>query len=277
MPVFITSLNSGSNGNCYYVGNENEAILVDVGISCREVERRMQRLGLDMHKLRAIFISHEHSDHISGLAVTANKYKLPVYITGQTFRSAGLRIGNELVISFNAVLPVVIGNLSVKAFQKYHDATDPHSFVVSSSSGVSVGVFTDIGNPCKELVYHFRQCHAAFLESNYDEEMLMNGKYPYFLKKRIRGGLGHLSNAQAFQLFVDHRPEYMTHLLLAHLSKENNCPKLVEELFRSNAGDTHIIVASRYQETPVFEIRENGRNIGIKSLYPQQQTQLSLF
>ena len=248
MPVFIASLNSGSNGNCYYVGNQDEAVLVDVGISCREVEKRMQRLGLAMQKIRAIFISHEHTDHISGVEVTARKYKLPVYITGRTFHNAGISLHSDHVIPFNAVLPVVIGKLSIKAFQKHHDASDPHSFVVSSAGGASIGIFTDIGNPCKELVYHFKQCHAAFLESNYDDEMLLNGKYPYFLKKRITGGLGHLSNAQAFKLFVEHRPPFMTHLLLSHLSKENNCPKLVEALFRSNAGGANIVIASRYQE-----------------------------
>ena len=277
MPVFIASLNSGSNGNCYYVGNENDAILVDVGLSCKEVEKRMDRLGLDIHRLRAIFISHEHTDHISGLAVTANKYGLPVYITGKTFQNAGIRLRTELVVSFNAESPVFVGNLSVKAFQKQHDACDPHSFVISSSCGISIGVFTDIGKPCKELVYHFNKCHAAFLESNYDEAMLMNGKYPYFLKNRIRGGQGHLSNSQALKLFLEHRSSFMSHLLLSHLSKENNCPKLVADLFRSYAADTNIIVASRDKETPVFEIKENGMEPGIRSIHSQHQRQLSLF
>lgn len=278
MSLFIASLNSGSNGNCYYVGNDQEAVLVDVGISCREVERRMQRLHLDVRKVRAIFISHEHTDHISGVAVTANKYNLPVYITASTFRHACIRL-NVPVISFNAVHPVVIDGLSVHAFPKHHDASDPHSFVVTSSTGVSIGIFTDIGNPCRELVYHFRQCHGAFLESNYDEEMLMKGRYPYFLKKRISGGLGHLSNTQAFQLFTEHRSSFMSHLLLSHLSKENNCPRLVEELFRSNAGSTNIFVASRYEETPVFEVSANSRNNYIHPFYSQQQQriQLSLF
>lgn len=277
MSLFITSLNSGSNGNCYYVGNEQEAVLIDIGISCREVEKRMQRLNLDIRRVRAIFISHEHTDHISGVQVTANKYRLPVYITAPTFRNAGIEL-KVPVISFNAVTPVTIGNLSVCAFQKHHDACDPHSFVIRSSSGVNVGVFTDIGDPCEKLVYHFRQCHAAILESNYDEDMLMNGRYPYFLKKRIGGGMGHLSNAQAFRLFTEHRPEFMSHLLLAHLSKENNCPKLVEELFRSNAGSISITVASRYQESPVFEVLPNSNHFYAGRFPPQQpRVQLSLF
>ncbi len=276
MPLFIASLNSGSNGNCYYVGNEQDAVLIDVGISCRELEKRMHRLGLDIKKIRAIFISHEHTDHISGLAITAKKYRLPVYITARTFRHAGVSLNEDAVFSFNAVLPVVLGELSVKAFPKHHDASDPHSFVVSSSSGINVGIFTDIGNPCKELVAHFKQCHAAFLESNYDENMLMNGRYPHFLKNRIRGGLGHLSNDQALQLFTDHGPEFMSHLLLSHLSKENNRAELVYELFASRAGATHIAVASRHEETPVFEVNGNGKN-SIPHFYPQERVQLSLF
>ncbi len=277
MPVFIASLNSGSNGNCYYVGNEQEAILVDIGISCREVEKRMQRLGLDMQRVQAIFISHEHNDHISGLAVTANKYNLPVYMTNQTFRKCGIKLREETVVSFNAVHPVSIGQLSVKAFPKSHDACDPHSFLVSSVSGVSVGIFTDIGQPCTELIYHFKKCHAAFLESNYEEEMLMNGKYPYYLKNRIRGGLGHLSNAQALELFTGHRPAFMTHLFLAHLSKDNNCPKLVEEMFNLHASGTQIIIASRYKETPVFEIKPACSGFSYKVLTAQVPTQMSLF
>jgi phosphoribosyl 1,2-cyclic phosphodiesterase len=277
MPVFIASLNSGSNGNCYYVGNEHEAVLIDVGISCREVEKRMKRLGLDMHKVRAVFISHEHTDHISGVAVTAAKYHLPVYMTRQTFSHCGLKLRDGMVESFDAIVPVQIGTLKVKAFQKSHDACDPHSFVISHASGISVGVFTDIGAPCSELIYHFKQCHAAFLESNYDEDMLMNGKYPYFLKKRIRGGQGHLSNAQAFKLYTEHRPDFMTHLLLSHLSKDNNCPKLVEALFRSHNCDTHVAVASRYEETPVFEITQSDHVPHGRGFFEQLPTQMSLF
>src|SRR5947209_5371992 len=100
MSLFIASLNSGSNGNCYYIGNEHDAVLVDAGISCRETERRMLRLGLSMQKVRAIFISHEHSDHISGVTVLAKKYQLKVYITPQTMLKGGLLLQEHLVIPF---------------------------------------------------------------------------------------------------------------------------------------------------------------------------------
>lgn len=257
MSLYITSLNSGSNGNCYYIGNDEEAIFIDAGISCRETERRMQRLGLTMEKVKAIFVSHEHSDHIAGIPVLARKYKLPVYITDRTLKHGGMELAQDQVKAFQAYEAVKIGGLSITGFPKFHDAYDPHSFVVTSHS-VRVGVFTDIGKPCAHLINHFRQCHAAFLETNYDDEMLMKGRYPASLKNRIRGGNGHLSNAQALDLFKTHRPAFMSHLLLAHLSKDNNNPQLVQDLFDAHREDTSIVVASRFAETAVYHIQSTG-------------------
>ena len=253
MSLYITSLNSGSNGNCYYIGNDREAVLVDAGISCRETEKRMKRLGLSMESVKAIFVSHEHTDHIKGVPVIAKKYQLPVYITTNTLRNGGLELDAHLVISFQPYAPVVIGELAITAFPKFHDAIDPHSFVIESK-GVKIGVFTDIGAPCERLIHHFQQCHAAFLESNYDEEMLENGSYPYHLKNRIRGGQGHLSNRQALELFNRYRPSFLSHLLLSHLSHNNNCPDLTRALFAPHAGQTKVIIASRHEETPVYFI-----------------------
>nr|WP_294944610.1 MBL fold metallo-hydrolase [uncultured Mucilaginibacter sp.] len=256
MPVFIASLNSGSNGNCYYVGNEREAVLVDAGISCRETEKRMARLGLSMQKVKAIFISHEHSDHIRGLGVLARKYKLPVYVTDGTAHYCG-DVPRELCISLTGYTPITIGGLEVTAFPKHHDAIEPHSFMVTDGD-IRIGIFTDIGAPCEHLIRHFAQCHAAFLEANYDEAMLEAGRYPFYLKRRIRGGKGHLSNRQALQMFIDHKPHYMSHLLLAHLSKDNNDPELALQLFVQHAGNTHVSVASRYNESDVYCIDPAG-------------------
>ena len=253
MSLFITSLNSGSNGNCYYVGDADDAILVDAGISCRETERRMSRVGLSMSRVRAVFVSHEHSDHIRGLEVLAKKHGLQVYITPRTMQYGRLRLHGVVADTFVPYMPVSIGRITVTAFPKFHDAADPHSFLVSRE-GVRVGVFTDIGAPCEHLTRHFSQCHAAFLESNYDERMLELGRYPWHLKQRIRGGQGHLSNRQALELFLKHRPPYMSHLLLSHLSKENNCPQLVNELFSRYAADVQVAVASRYEPSAVYEI-----------------------
>lgn len=278
MSLFITSLNSGSNGNCYYVGNDQDAVLVDAGISCRETEKRMFRLGLSMKKVRAIFISHEHSDHIRGLPVLASKYGLPVYFTQDTLQQCRFSLGSHLVRFFKGHESISIGDLLVTTFPKLHDAIEPHSFVINFK-GLKVGVFTDIGAPCENLAYHFRGCHAAFLESNYDEELLDKGSYPIYLKNRIRGGKGHLSNKQALQFFLAQRPSFMSHLVLSHLSKENNCPKLVQELFNAHAAGTEIIVASRYNETPVYTINgsKTAINIKAKSITIAKPIQATLF
>jgi phosphoribosyl 1,2-cyclic phosphodiesterase len=278
MALFISSLNSGSNGNCYYVGNQQEAVLVDAGISCRETETRMKRLGLSMSRVRAIFVSHEHTDHVRGIPVLAQKYNLPVYITPGTLKGCRFRLPKNLIHSFTAHQPVSIGGLSVTAFPKLHDAAEPHSFVVRYND-IKVGVFTDIGAPCEQLTYHFKQCHAAFLEANYDEELLEKGRYPYYLKKRIRGGQGHLSNTQAVQFFTSHRPSYMSHLILSHLSQDNNCPKLVHQLFRQQAHGVEVIVASRHEETAIYTITGTGENADRGTMPPAVilPVQISLF
>lgn len=253
--LHIASLNSGSNGNCYYVGNEDEAVLIDAGISCRETEKRMIRAGLSMEKVKAIFITHEHSDHIKGLCTISAKYNLPVYITDVTLSGCRFLLRKDLIRNFHSNQLISVGNLVIKGFPKFHDAAEPHSFVISCK-GTNVGVFTDIGTVCEQLIYHFKQCHAAFLETNYDEELLSKSAYPYFLKRRISGGNGHLSNRQALEVFIAHRPSTMSHLLLAHLSKDNNCPDLVHKLFSDHANNTQIIVASRHQETGVYAISD---------------------
>lgn len=253
MSLFISSIASGSNGNCYYIGTATEAVLIDAGISCREVERRMTILGLPLHRVKAVFVSHEHSDHIQGLPVLAKKYNLPVYITAPTLQVGRLRLSGHPVLPFRSAQAVRIGKLEITPFSKAHDAADPHSFVVAYN-GINVGVFTDIGTPCSHLLHYFNACHAAFLEANYDEQMLLHGSYPAHLKARIRGGRGHLSNIQALEVFKNHKPAHMSHLLLAHLSKNNNCPKLVSKLFSAHAGHTKIVVAPRYEATAVYQI-----------------------
>ena len=252
MALSFTSLNSGSNGNCYYIENQQDAILVDAGITCLETEKRMERLGLSMSKVRAIFVSHEHSDHIKGVPVIAKKYKLPVFITDGTLKMSGFSLESHLLKTFIAHEAVQIGDLEITAFPKFHDAAEPHSFIISYN-GIKVGVFTDIGIPCEHVIRYFSSCHAAFLEANYDEEMLENGQYPHHLKARIRGIHGHLSNKQALELFCT-SGTHMSHLLLSHLSRDNNNPDLVLELFKSRSQGTEIIVASREMESKVYHI-----------------------
>ena len=256
MALHIASLNSGSNGNAYYVGNGSAAVLVDAGLSCKEIEKRMLGLGLNIQKLKALFISHEHTDHIKGVDVLAKKYSLPVYISEGTYHKSRLRIPSSQLNWINDSGAVNIEQLNIRAFSKKHDAADPYSFIIEHKN-VTIGVFTDIGTACENLIKYFSRCHAAFLESNYDEDMLNNGRYPYVLKQRIRGGHGHLSNKQALDIFINHRPEFMTHLLLSHLSRDNNDPELALKLFAPHAKQTKVVVASRYEASELFYI-SNG-------------------
>jgi phosphoribosyl 1,2-cyclic phosphodiesterase len=271
MALYISSLNSGSNGNCYYIGTDKEAVLVDAGISCRETETRMKRLGLPLENLKAIFISHEHSDHIKGLSTLSLRYNIPVYITDDTRKQARIKLDLKNTFSFTHLQKIQLGHFEITPFSKHHDATDPFSFTINYN-GINVGVFTDIGLPCKHLVSQFKLCHAAFLEANYDNDMLDNGNYPIYLKNRISGDKGHLSNTQALELFIKHRPAHMSHLLLSHLSKNNNSPELVQQLFDKHAGAVKIIVASRYQESELFSI---GKGTEKRSTISKQKVNAS--
>lgn len=270
--MYYASLNSGSNGNCYYVGNDTEAVLIDAGISCKETEKRLRSLGLQISKIKAIFVSHEHIDHIKGVEMLCARYSIPVYITEKTIKNSHMRIPKELTFHFRSDVDINIGEIKITPFQKYHDAADPHSFVIECKQD-RIGVFTDIGAPCENIKKHFKRCHAAFLEANYDCTMLENGKYPNHLKKRISGNEGHLSNDQALEIFTQYKSDKLRHLLLSHLSKENNTTELVKELFIKNAGDTLITVASRYTHSELFCTGQSSE----KKAAPFSTVQLDLF
>ena len=271
MCLSVASLNSGSNGNCYYIESANEAVLIDAGISCKEIEKRMMRLNLSVEKIKAIFITHEHSDHIYGLASFLKKYPVPVYISPETLKQK-IDVPANLVRPFKPHNTINIGELFITAFPKLHDAVDPYSCIVTCNN-VSVGVFTDIGFACNNVIHYFRQCNAAFLEANYDTEMLQNGRYPFVLKKRISGGKGHLSNAQALELFLKYKPQFLSHIFLSHLSHNNNRPEIAEELFNAHADGVKIIVASRFKETALHTIQaaqEERRVIYLKQVSAKQ-------
>jgi phosphoribosyl 1,2-cyclic phosphodiesterase len=273
--LFVASLNSGSNGNCYYLASQESAIIVDTGLSCRETEKRLKRIGRSLKNVKAIFITHEHGDHIHGLPAICKKYRIPVYLSPGTLAESRMEIDRSLVHGIPSHEPIPVGDMQVTSFLKSHDARDPHSFMISRN-GVRVGVFTDLGHACENVVHYFSQCHAAFLESNYDEDLLEQGRYPYHLKERIKSDKGHLSNKQALELFVSHRAPYLSHLFLSHLSEDNNHPRLVQNFFKNDAGYTEIIVAGRKKETKLYHIR-NIIPVKKKVEETEQIQQLSLF
>lgn len=252
--VEICAIASGSNGNCYYIGNRKDAVLVDAGISRKQVLLRMETMGLEKQKIRAIFISHEHADHMRGVKVLSKALDVPVYMTKQTFDHSWNPNKPLKYAFFRPNVPITIGSITVYPFIKKHDAVEPCSFRVEVN-GKHVGVFTDIGEPCENVISHFRECDAMFLETNYDDDMLWNGPYPYYLKQRVASGNGHLSNNQALKLLLDHGNKRLKHVLLSHLSKENNTPELASGSFANVSEDYNIQLTSRYEASRVYQLK----------------------
>jgi phosphoribosyl 1,2-cyclic phosphodiesterase len=249
----IAAIASGSNGNCYYLGCGDDAVLVDAGVSARQIVDRMARLGLSASGLRGIFISHEHSDHIRGVDVLSRKYSIPVFMTRKTYSSYGKIIGDSLLNFFSPGEEVTLGGLSVYPFRKSHDAAEPCSFSITSGNK-TVAVMTDIGLKCSNVIFHLRNADAVFLESNYDDHMLEKGPYPPYLKSRITSALGHLSNKQAAMLALEHASPRLKHVFLSHLSANNNTPELALDTFnhfikQRNDLNPEVTLTSRQQES----------------------------
>ncbi len=249
------SIASGSNGNCYYVAKGEDAILIDVGINTKHVELRMANLGISPASICAVFITHEHTDHIKGLSVFCKRYQIPVYLTEGTYKGSRLHLPEHLVHIIPPNVRMDIGSLQILGVPKYHDAKEPCSFVVTDGL-TNIGILTDLGRGCANVKHVIQHTDILFLESNYDEDMLEYGRYSYYLKNRIRSGWGHISNRIALELFLENRSSRLKHLILGHLSGENNTVEKVWETFKPHCHDVRLSVATRYAETELFDIQQ---------------------
>lgn len=251
--IEICALASGSNGNCYYIGNKEDAILVDAGINCKQILIRMKAKELDPAKIRAIFITHEHNDHICGARVLGKKLDIPVYMTKGTFQSLYFTNQPQAVRFIEPGQPVMLIPFIIHPILKNHDAKEPTSFRIELN-GINVGVFTDIGLPCHNVTSQLQQCNALFLETNYDEKMLWEGSYPQHLKERIASDVGHLSNLQAVNLLSQHAGSGLKWVLLSHLSGENNTPQIAYDTLKHLENRFNLVVTSRREPSEVIEI-----------------------
>lgn len=254
----FVSIASGSSGNCIYAGTDRTHVLIDAGISTKRIEKGLWEVGVKPSELSAICITHEHSDHVQGLGVLSKRYQVPIYGTEKTLKAVRKMkyLGEYPEELFHPVMPDVdfaVGDMVVKPFHIDHDAADPVAYRIQHE-GKSIAVATDLGHFDQYTINHLLDLDAVLLESNHDIRMLEAGPYPYYLKRRIMGDFGHLSNENAGRLLNCILNDRLKHILLGHLSKENNLPELAYETVKLEvdegdcpyrASDFHIAIAGR--------------------------------
>ena len=234
----LCSIASGSSGNCVYVGERNSHILVDAGISGKRIEAGLAGIGVHPSALSGILITHEHTDHTQGVGVLARKYKVPLYGTVETLhammkgKSNIGKVEESLLRSITPDIPFQIGEITVQPFSTSHDASNPVCYTFEAN-GHKAAMATDLGMYDDYIVEHLQDAELLYLEANHDENMLLVGSYPYYLKQRILGKRGHLSNDTAARLVTTLLHPNLKSVALAHLSKENNLPELAYETVRT--------------------------------------------
>jgi phosphoribosyl 1,2-cyclic phosphodiesterase len=253
--VLTFSLQSGSNGNAVFVEAGGVRLLFDAGISGETADRRMAAHGRDIRQADALIISHDHTDHIRCAGIYQRKFGLPIYITPATQRATWCSLGRlSDVRHFRSGDVLTFGEVRVHTLPTAHDAADGVAFVVEHE-GRRLGILTDLGHPFPGLREILETVHGAYLESNYDGDMLENGSYPWELKQRIRGGSGHLSNDQAADLLRACGRRLPQWVAVAHLSADNNHPDLAVGAQHAAVGRSYPVHhASRYEPSPIFEV-----------------------
>jgi phosphoribosyl 1,2-cyclic phosphodiesterase len=263
----LLSIASGSSGNCIYIGNEDTHILIDTGISGKRIEAGLNSIGLSGKDMDAVFVTHEHLDHISGLGVFSRKWNVPIYATAGTVhgiqqtKSVG-EIEPDLYEIFHKYEEIHVGTLTINPIEISHDAAEPTAYHVTDGQK-RIAVVTDVGYTTPQLEEQLKGVHALLIEANHDVNMLQAGPYPYYLKQRILGNKGHLSNENCGRFLNRILHDGLQDILLGHLSKENNMPELAYEAVRLEitssdtpyqASDFRIRVAGRSEPTELIEV-----------------------
>jgi phosphoribosyl 1,2-cyclic phosphodiesterase len=225
MELKFCSLSSGSSGNCYYVGNEFFGILIDAGISATSIRKFLRDMNVSMQTIMGVLITHNHSDHIKGLEVLTRKNHLPAFTTPGVWESISKhKISRDCIREIPLQQKFHLAGFDIEAFPIFHDAPATIGFHICSGNK-KITIVTDLGHICQTSAQYIREANLLVIESNYDEEMLLNGSYPYYLKKRIKSDNGHLGNLQTSTFLADIVNDKLSHICLAHLSKNNNTPE----------------------------------------------------
>lgn len=254
--IKFSVLASGSRGNACYVETDEARVLLDAGLSCRELVRRFDMLGIRPDALDAVIVTHEHQDHIKGAGPFSRRFDLPVYLNQRTYERSLKALGNLTAPLFvRTGQTLTIKDLRIETFTKCHDATDPLG-VVFSSNGTKLGLITDLGRTTHLVEDKLKGCQGLILEFNYDPGMLAEGPYPLYLKRRIAGAEGHLSNAQAADLLKAVFNADLETVVLAHLSETNNNPSKAYEaasgcLRKNGFRGPDVVVSMQDEPLPV--------------------------
>jgi len=255
----ICVLASGSSGNCFYIGDKKtkQGVLVDAGISSKQIVERLESIGRKTSSIKGIFITHEHSDHIRGADVFARQFNIPIFATKKTAGSCFLCSDDKLINNIKSNGSVELGGFDIESFSKSHKAVDPVSFSIYGKKKVSI--ITDLGFCCKNTIKNVSDSDFLCLESNHDINLLENGPYPYYLKQWIRGDVGHLSNMQSSLCVLEHASPKLKYIVLSHLSKTNNSPEIAVHTFNSLIKERRdlspkILISQREYPTNVINI-----------------------
>lgn len=255
----VCVLGSGSKGNCTYVEYGSTRILIDAGFSGKEIERRLAVIDRSAVGLSAIFVTHEHNDHIAGVGVLSRRYGVPVFINNGTYQAAHRKLGKLTMLhSFTTGEVVTVNELQVHPFSVVHDAADPVGFVIRTDN-FCVGYCTDTGQVTRLINYHLRSCSTLILEANHDPQMLRDGPYPVVLKQRIQSKNGHLANGEAVRFASSLAQGVLQHLVLAHISETNNHPDLVlSEAEKAFVGcrNVEVHLARQDQPGPLLSVKQ---------------------
>lgn len=242
MKLSFCSLSSGSSGNCYYVGNEFHGLLIDAGISAGSIRKFLKKMNISMETIMGVLVTHNHSDHIRGLEVLIRKNNLPAFTTRMIWESIlpfKGRVTNDCIREIPILQKFHLAGFDIEAFPVYHDAPQTIGFHICSQ-GRKLTIATDLGHICQTSGSYIREANLVVLESNYDEAMLDNGSYPYFLKARIKSDNGHLGNQQAAGYLAEIFNDDLSHICLAHLSKNNNTPEKAMQALQQALSDKGI-------------------------------------
>ncbi|MGL4852253.1 MAG: MBL fold metallo-hydrolase [Phocaeicola sp.] len=265
MNIIFFSIGSGSSGNAYYVGTSEGGILVDAGVGIRTLKRSLKERGISLEAIQAVFVTHDHADHIKAVGHLGEKYHIPIYATQEVHGgiTRNYCVTEKLTEAHTCYVekeqPLQLGAFTITPFEVPHDGTDNVGYCIEVGGRV-FSFLTDLGEITETAAHYIRKAHYLIIEANYDDEMLRMGSYPLYLKDRIRGRNGHMSNHETAQFLAENYELHLKYIFLCHLSKDNNHPELayktVEYALRCKGivvgKEVHLVALKRTMPSVVY-------------------------